>query len=138
MKIHHKETLEVQDNHKISLESLAQRFQVSLTAGLEETYASLTLIKNGKNKLTQKKNNYILKFLSYFFTGFCGLIWVAAIICILAWKPIGNPPDPTNLGLGIMLILVIFIQAAFTAFQDWSSSKVMKSIKNMMPSKHNS
>jgi sodium/potassium-transporting ATPase subunit alpha len=32
-----------------------------------------------------------------------------------------------------MLILVIFIQAGFTAFQDWSSSKVMNSIRNMMP-----
>jgi sodium/potassium-transporting ATPase subunit alpha len=33
-----------------------------------------------------------------------------------------------------MLILVVLLQAAFSAFQDWSSSKVMKSIKNMMPS----
>jgi sodium/potassium-transporting ATPase subunit alpha len=29
---------------------------------------------------------------------------------------------------------VILLQAAFSAFQDWSSGKVMKSIKNMMPS----
>jgi sodium/potassium-transporting ATPase subunit alpha len=55
-------------------------------------------------------------------------------VCIVAWKPIGNPPDPTNLGLGILLIVVILLQAAFSAFQDWSSGKVMKSIKNMMPS----
>jgi sodium/potassium-transporting ATPase subunit alpha len=47
---------------------------------------------------------------------------------------IGNPPDPTNLGLGILLIVVILLQAGFSAFQDWSSNKVMKSIKNLMPS----
>ena len=53
-----------------------------------------------------------------------------------AWKPIGDlspPADPTNLGLGILLIVVIFLQAGFSAFQDWSSNKVMNSIKNMMP-----
>ena len=92
------------------------------------------LLKHGKNAITQKNTNLVLKILGYFVSGFCGLIWLAAITVILAWKPIGNPPDPTNLGLGIMLILVIFIQAAFTAFQDWSSSKVMQSIKRMMPS----
>ena len=46
---------------------------------------------------------------------------------------IGDPnPDPTNLGLGILLFIVIMLQAAFEAFQDWSSSKVMNSIKGMM------
>src|SRR6185312_8514710 len=59
---------------------------------------------------------------------------MGALICFLAWRPIGNPPDPTNLGLVILLIIVIFLQAAFSAFQDWSSSHIMKSLKNMMPS----
>jgi len=122
------------DNHKLSLKELAIKFHVSLTDGLDENSARMALLKNGKNKLTQKKTNPLLKVLSYFFSGFCGLIWIAAIICILAWKPIGNPSDPTNLGLGIMLIFVILVQAAFTAFQDFTSNKVMKSIKNMMPS----
>lgn len=55
-------------------------------------------------------------------------------MCILAWKPIGEPnSDPVNLGLGILLIIVVFLQATFSAFQDWSSGRVMKSIKNMMP-----
>ena len=36
------------------------------------------------------------------------------------------------LGLGILLFIVIMLQAAFEAFQDWSSSKVMNSIKGMM------
>ena len=71
--------------------------------------------------------------MSYFFTGFCGILWLAGIVCILAWKPIGNPPDPTNLGLGLLLIAVVFVQAGFSAFQDWTSSKVMSTIKKMMP-----
>jgi sodium/potassium-transporting ATPase subunit alpha len=105
------------DFHKITFDELCDKLSTSITDGLDAASAQQKLIKNGKNKITQKRKNPIFKILGYFFSGFCGLIWVAAIVCILAWKPIGNSPDPTNLGLGIMLILVIFIQAAFTAFQ---------------------
>ena len=31
-------------------------------------------------------------------------------------------------------MIVVIIQAVFGAYQDWSTSKVMKSIKNMLPS----
>ena len=120
--------------HKLTCEQLELLFNTSTLKGLDVDMARQLLLKHGKNAITQKKTNLVRKILGYFVSGFCGLIWLAAITVILAWKPIGNPPDPTNLGLGIMLILVIFIQAAFTAFQDWSSSKVMQSIKSMMPS----
>lgn len=35
--------------------------------------------------------------------------------------------------LAIVLLGVFFIQAAFTMFQNWSTSRVMSSIKNMLP-----
>jgi sodium/potassium-transporting ATPase subunit alpha len=38
-----------------------------------------------------------------------------------------------NLALAIVLLAVFFIQAAFNAWQDWSSSRVMASITNMLP-----
>lgn len=38
-----------------------------------------------------------------------------------------------NLALAIVLLAVFFIQAAFNAWQDWSSSKVMASITTMLP-----
>jgi len=120
--------------HKQTLEEIAEEFHTSLTEGLNKSHAKELLVKNGKNKITQNRQNPVLKIIGYFFSGFCILIWIAAIICILAWKPIGDPSDPTNLGLGVLLIVVIVLQAAFTAFQDWSSGRVMKSIKNMMPS----
>jgi sodium/potassium-transporting ATPase subunit alpha len=120
--------------HKMSLKDLSNYFDVSLTTGLETKKATQLLIKNGKNQLQMPRQNVIKKILKYMFSGFCGLLWISSVICILAWKPIGNPPDPTNLGLGILLVVVILLQAAFSAFQDWSSNKVMKSIKNMLPS----
>lgn len=58
---------------------------------------------------------------------------MAAILVFIAWKPLGQPPAPANLALAIVLLAVFFIQAAFNMWQDWSSSRVMNSIKNLLP-----
>ena len=118
--------------HKMSLDELCHEFSTSVTRGLTIQQAAETLAKNGPNLLAPPQSHYIRKILGYLFGGFCSLLWIGSLICFLAWKPIGQPPDPTNLGLAILLLLVIALQAAFEAFQDWSSSKVMKSIKGMM------
>jgi len=61
--------------------------------------------------------------MGYFFGGFGGLLFFAGIICIICYKPLGNPtPDPSNLALGCLLFLVIVIQAIFNAWQDWVPS----------------
>lgn len=119
--------------HKTELNDLIRQLNTSLTDGLASSTASQLLIKNGRNLIKQKRQNPVIRVTKYFFSGFCPLIWVAAIICILSWQPIGSvgggTPQIINLGLGVMLIIVILLQAAFTAFQDWSSGRVMKSIK---------
>ncbi len=45
-------------------------------------------------------------------------------------------PDPqiANLALGVVLLIVLFFQGAFNAWQDFSTSRVMSSIKDMLPS----
>ena len=101
------------DFHKQSLTSLTHFFNTSLTDGLSDAEARQLLIKNGKNLLTQHKKNVFLKMIGYLFSGFCGLLWVAAVVFLLAWKPIGNPPDPTNLGMSVLLVVVIFLQVNF-------------------------
>lgn len=124
--------------HKMSLEEIESKFASSLTNGLDEKQAAKLLIENGPNKIKQKKPNQFIKYFKYFFSGFGALFMGAAILCILAWQPIGalngQTPQILNLALGVMLILVVIIQGFFNAFQDWSSKRVMNSIKNMMPS----
>lgn len=52
----------------------------------------------------------------------------------ISWKPLGEPnPAPLNLTLAIILMAVVFIQAFFNAWQDWSTGRVMDSINNMLP-----
>ena len=49
-------------------------------------------------------------------------------------KPLGDPPQAANLALAVILLIVILITALFNAWQDFSTSKVMASIKGMLPS----
>jgi sodium/potassium-transporting ATPase subunit alpha len=122
--------------HKRALNDLASQLETSLSYGLTTDKARLRLAQNGKNKIEPKKKNPFFKFIGYFFTGFCSLLWIAAIVCVLCYKPLGDPnPQFINLAIAVLLVIVILLQAAFTAFQDWSSNKVMKSIKNLLPTK---
>ncbi|KAJ1658656.1 hypothetical protein IWQ61_002144 [Dispira simplex] len=119
--------------HLLSTDEFEKLFSTSLSGGLESEMARNRLIRNGSNCISPPKSNLLRKLLGYVFGGFCSLLWVASIVCFVAWKPVGDPPDPTNLGLAILLLIVIFLQASFNGYQDWSSSQVMKSINNMLP-----
>lgn len=49
-------------------------------------------------------------------------------------KPLGNPdPQASNLALAVILLVVVFLQASFNAWQDFSTSRVMASIQGMLP-----
>jgi sodium/potassium-transporting ATPase subunit alpha len=69
----------------------------------------------------------------YFFGGFGSLLFGGGILVFISWKPLGHPPAVANLALAIVLLAVWVIQAAFNAWQDFSTSRVMSSITGMMP-----
>ncbi|OAT01112.1 H+/K+-exchanging ATPase [Blastomyces dermatitidis ER-3] len=71
--------------------------------------------------------------MAYVFGGFGLLLFIGCILVFIAWKPLGDPPALANLALAIVLASVFVIQAAFNAWQDWSSSRVMASITTMLP-----
>ncbi|SPO31883.1 K, P-type ATPase [Ustilago trichophora] len=121
------------DFHTVEPDALAQRFNVHPSSGLDSPAATRRLERNGKNVLTQKKNRYWLKLFNYTFGGFCSILWIGVIIFFISWKPLGNPPQAYNLALAIVVLIVIFFQALFNAFQDWSTQKVMNSILHLLP-----
>ena len=58
---------------------------------------------------------------------------MACILTFISWKPLGNPdPQPINLGVAILLLVIIFFAATFYAVQDFSAMKVMKSIMGLL------
>ncbi|KAL0059633.1 hypothetical protein AAF712_013598 [Marasmius tenuissimus] len=80
-------------------------------------------------------NNIAKKIFFATFGGFGGLLLVASIICFIAWRPLGDPnPSLAKLALAVVLLIVIVIQAIFNLWQDYTTGRVMASIKNMLPS----
>ncbi|KAI5270318.1 cation-transporting ATPase pacL [Aureobasidium subglaciale] len=121
------------DLHTIPIEEVFERFSSSPTSGLGVEQAMVLLRNVGLNKLTAPPSNWLKKTITYLFGGFGSILFVAAIMVFVAWKPLGDPSALANLALAIVLVLVWLIQAAFSFWQDFSSGRVMASINTMLP-----
>lgn len=120
--------------HELDKDAVCQQLNVSAKEGLSSNAVAIRLERDGKNTLPQPKTNYFKKIISYIFGGFCSVLWVGVIVFFICWRPLSNPPSPTNLALAILVLIVILLQAVFNAFSDWSTSRTMKSIVDLLPS----
>lgn len=119
--------------HIISPDEIYTRLSTSITRGLSGDQVIGRLTEYGKNVPSAPPTHYFHMLFGYFFKGFGSILLVGAILVFVSWKPLGEPPQVANLALAIVLLAVFFIQAAFNAWQDWSSSRVMASIATMLP-----
>lgn len=119
--------------HTSSVEDLLARFRTSIQSGITNGAATQRLREVGPNAPSPPPSQWFRKTLSYLFGGFAPILLVAAVLVFIAWKPLSTPPAIANLALAIVLLIVWVIQAAFTFWQDFSSSKVMASIMGMLP-----
>ncbi|KAL4501125.1 hypothetical protein ABPG73_013863 [Tetrahymena malaccensis] len=127
-----KEALGMMDDHKVSLEELRERYQTDYQKGLSSTKATQLNEQFGDNKLSEKEREPLWKkFLKEVSNGFAIMLWVGAALCILVY--ILQPDDPSNLYLGIVLILVIFLTGYITFQQTAKSEALMESFKNFLP-----
>ncbi|KAI0735310.1 sodium-potassium ATPase [Earliella scabrosa] len=124
------------DWHTISVDETLQRLSVSPQTGLDTAQAQRRLHAYGKNAISPPKNNMWRKVIEWFLGGFGSLLLAASIVCFVAWcVPLGEPnPQASNLALAVVLLIVLLLQAGFNAWQDFSTSRVMSSIKGMLPS----
>ncbi|KAJ5683015.1 hypothetical protein N7462_006180 [Penicillium macrosclerotiorum] len=133
-KLPNQDYFESLDFHNIPSENLCQQFNVDQRTGLTSSAAATRLARDGKNIIAHHKENYLKKLFFYVFGGFCSILWVGVIIFFICWRPLSNPPSPSNLAMAILVIIVIVLQASFSAFQDWSTKRVMNSILGLLPS----
>ncbi|KAI0438502.1 hypothetical protein F4803DRAFT_534888 [Xylaria telfairii] len=119
--------------HTISTDEALRRLTSSEAQGLSEEQVTRRIKEYGRNAPSPPKSHVFWDWFGYFFKGFGSVLLVGSILVFITWKPLGQPPLLANLILAIVLLAVFFIQAIFNAFQDWSSSRVMSSIKNMLP-----
>lgn len=65
--------------------------------------------------------------------GFAVVLWIAFFLCIIAYKPLGQPPDIYNLILGIVILAVIIIQGLFFFREERKSANLLKSFSSFLP-----
>lgn len=132
-KLPNQDYFESLDFHTVTPERLCQEFNVDQHTGLSSASAAKRLARDGKNIIAHHHENYAKKIFFYVFGGFCSVLWVGVIVFFICWKPLSNPPSPTNLAMAVLIIIVISLQASFSAFQDWSTKRVMNSILDLLP-----
>ncbi|KAJ3271825.1 hypothetical protein HDV01_006337 [Terramyces sp. JEL0728] len=122
--------------HLLRDSDLCIAYSTDISNGLEKSVLDRKVHFHGQNKLSPPKTNYLLKFLGYTFGGFNAMMWLAAIISFISYKPLGGDDPPVfALGVGLLLILVIFVSTMFYASVDYHASKIMQSIQNMVAQK---
>ena len=114
--------------------SLADVFEKmgSTSSGLSTDEANKRLERHGTNELKVSKGTpEILKFLLQFKNFFAILLIAGGALAMTAEH---LDPGKGNLYIAIALIVVVFLNSAFTYFQEHQSERIMDSFKNMMPS----
>jgi sodium/potassium-transporting ATPase subunit alpha len=130
-----KDYFEQLDYHILSTKNVCDRFNVFQDRGLSSEAAATRLERDGKNEIPSPTDHMWRKLFWYIFGGFCSVLWVGVIIFFICWRPLGDPhPAAYNLGLAILVLIVILLQASFSAFQDWSTKRTMSSIMDLLPS----
>ncbi|UJR08037.1 hypothetical protein I4U23_012314 [Adineta vaga] len=129
-------TLLKTDVHIVPLEKLTERFNTDLTNGLTDEMVAQHRTSYGANKLTQSSPpSFLWMLIKQLVIGFNGILWIAALFAFLSYKPFGEPnPDISNLGLGVILVLVIISNALFNFYQEIKSMKIVASFSKMQPS----
>ena len=118
------------DFHKLTLDELETVFSTSLKYGLDDTKASKIRIKRGDNQITSARRNIIISIIGYFFSGFCGLLWVVATMNILNYTVfVVGTADPGSLFNAIMTFITIFSSAFVYGYQDIESLWTLDSYK---------
>ncbi|KIX95581.1 uncharacterized protein Z520_08701 [Fonsecaea multimorphosa CBS 102226] len=119
--------------HLLTPQEICVRLNTSTDTGLSLSAVKEKIAEHGRNVPSPPPSRLAQKLFGYFFGGFGSILLGGSVLVFVSWKPLGEPPAVANLALGIVLAAVFFIQAAFNAWQDFSSSRVMKSITGMLP-----
>lgn len=108
-----KREIDGRDEHKIPLPVLEVRLETSYHEGISTEKASVRLLEEGENKLSERKSIPAwLILLRELTSGFAILLWCGTILCFIAYAL--TPEDLSNLYLAIVIILVILLTTGIT------------------------
>ncbi len=125
----------VTDLHRLSFDGLQQQLRTDFKVGLHMAEVAQRQAELGLNLLTPPPSpSMALLLLRELFTGFGPILWVAALLSFLAWKPFGDPPDPMNIGLAVVIVGVIVLSSFFAFYQTRKSIGIITAFSRILPS----
>ncbi|KAE8594628.1 hypothetical protein XENTR_v10019723 [Xenopus tropicalis] len=131
-----KKEMDIND-HEITIEELEQKYNTNVTKGMKATFAAEILIRDGPNELKPPKGTpEYVKFARQLAGGLQCLMWVAAVICLIAFGiecAQGDLTSADNLYLAITLIAVVVVTGCFGYYQEFKSTNIIASFKNLVP-----
>ncbi|KFM09497.1 Potassium-transporting ATPase alpha chain 1, partial [Aptenodytes forsteri] len=126
-----------QDDHKLDVNDLEVKYSTSITKGLVEAVAAERLLRDGPNELRPPRGTpECVKFGRQLAGGLQCLMWVAAAICLIAYgvqEGEGDRGSSDNLYLAIALIAVVVVTGCFGYYQEFKSTNIIASFKNLVP-----
>jgi len=124
------------EDHMWTIEKLAKTLGTDIKNGLTSEQSAKLLAQFGYNKLTEKGKVPKWQIFLHEQTGlFSLLLWAAGILCFFAYFLQDEKIDKSNLWLGIVLVVVVFITGCFSYAQTSNAADLMDQFKNMMPTK---
>ena len=104
--------------HRVPFEEFYKRLNLTediVNTGLNTSDAIQRNIDQGDNRLTEKEKAPWYMLLIHELTSFFALLlWTGAILCIFSY--ILDTSDPSNLYLGVVLAVVVFVTGVVTFF----------------------
>jgi sodium/potassium-transporting ATPase subunit alpha len=123
------------EDHMMTQDALEKHLDTNLQKGLTGAAAS-KLLERGKNALTERGKVPKWQIFLKEQTGmFSLLLWVAGILCFFAYIIQEDKVDRSNLFLGIVLVVVVFITGCFSYSQTSNAANLMEDFKNFIPQK---
>ncbi|NWZ28729.1 ATP4A ATPase, partial [Asarcornis scutulata] len=105
--------------------------------GLVGAVAAERLLRDGPNELRPPRGTpECVKFGRQLAGGLQCLMWVAAAICLIAYgvqEGQGDRGSADNLYLAIALIAVVVVTGCFGYYQEFKSTNIIASFKNLVP-----
>ncbi|KAJ2780382.1 hypothetical protein GGI15_003557 [Coemansia interrupta] len=121
--------------HRDTVGEVYARMGTAPATGLDAAAVERRRAQQGRNVVGGRRRlrAQLRRVCGWFFGGFNRFLWVSVVVFFLCWKPIGNPPQPGNLALAVVIVVIICMQALFAAWQEWVTSRTMEAIGSMVP-----
>lgn len=116
--------------HNLGKEDVLKTLLTSIN-GLTEEEAKRRIIEYGYNEIKEtKKIPLYFRFLSQLTHFFAILLWLSATLCFISEY---FHPNEGMLTLGIAIVFVILINAAFSFLQEYKAEKTLELLKKLLP-----